>query len=158
VTGQINRMRNAATTYSVIAGASFDMQAGRGYELLMGIGPPLSYPLRFTGYVPETALAVDLTKTGAQALQWFAYSMPRKVKLSQLGLPAAVVPWIPTNTVRVLAHGTSTFVNYTYVGGNWLPSDPDLVPGTGLWLLNQGPPGTFTLTESTWYFRPPNDW
>ena len=157
-TGLLNRMRNASGTFSVIAGSAFDIEAGRAYELLMGLGPPISYKLRLTGYVPEQALSVDLTKTGAQAVQWMAYSMPRTMKLSQLGIETAIVPWIPTNQVRLLPPGSAFYSIYTCVGGNWVPSDPDLEPGMGIEFLNQGPPGGFSLTESTWYFRPPNDW
>ena len=157
-TGLLNRMQNAATTFDVMAGCAFDIEAGRAYELLMGLGPPIGYTLRLTGYVPETALSVDLTKTGAQAVQWMAYSMPRTIKLSQLGIETAVLPWIPTNQVRLLPPGSSFYSIYTFVGGSWSPSDPDLEPGMGIEFLNQGPPGTFTLLEPTWYLHPPNNW
>ena len=94
-----------------------------------------------------------------KAIQWFAYSMPRTVTLSQLGLPTVVTPWQAANRVKVLWHGDFTYTLYRYQGGVWLPSDPTLVPGTGLILTNQGPANkVYTLTEATWYFRPPNNW
>ena len=157
-TGQINRERNNTGTFTVISGSAFDIVAGRAYELQLGSGPSGSIPLRLTGYVSETALSVDLTKTGAQALQWFAYSMPRTVKLSSLNLPTVISPWVGTNRVRILWHGSFAYINYTYAGGTWSPSDPDLVPGTGMMLTNNGPAGAKTLMEETWYLHPPNAW
>lgn len=69
-TGQVSRIRKAASTSAVIAGGAFDIEAGRAYELLLGTGPAANCPLRFTGYVSETALAVVPTTTGAQASLW----------------------------------------------------------------------------------------
>jgi hypothetical protein len=156
----LNRMRNAAGTYAVLAGSAFNIEAGRCYQLSLGAGPNVSYALRLTGYVSETPVAVNLDKPIASVVsQWFAYSMPRTVKLSQLGLPAVVTPWQAANRVKVLWHGDFTYTLYRYQGGAWLPSDPDVVPGTGLILTNQGPSNkAYTLIEATWYFQPPNSW
>ena len=137
----------------------FPIAAGQAYELQLGGGPATSYPLRFTGYVSETPVTVSLAKP--PTIHWFGYSMPRTITLKNLGLPAVISPWIATNRVRILWHGTFTFVNYSYSaagGGTWSPSNPNLVPGTGMILTDNGPAGAKTLTESTWYFRPPNNW
>jgi hypothetical protein len=154
----ILRMTNAGVGGGdlVYTGSAFDIEAGRAYELQLGGGPLASYPLRFTGYVSETPLSVNLDKP--PTVKWFAYSMPRTITLASLNLPTVISPWIGTNRVRILWHGRFTFDNYSYAGGVWSPANPDLVPGTGMILVDNGPVGAMTLMEETWYLHPPNTW
>jgi hypothetical protein len=172
-TGQINRMRNGGLTYTVIAGVAFNIEAGNGYEVLMGGGLANSYALRLTGYVSETAITVPVTKKAGLAVRWMAYSLPRSTTLNSLGLTAAVTPWNALNRVRLLPAGATTWLNYQYNATinppnwpNWYqvsdpntPVDPALVPGMGIYFNRAGLNDlTDTLTENIWYFRPPNNW
>ena len=90
------------------------------------------------------------------------YSLPRTIKLSELGLVAAVTPfWAPTNKVRLLPPGSPGWFNYTYDTGTstWSPSDPDLLPGMGIVFIRGGFDNlTDALVLPTWYLYPPNTW
>ena len=80
----------------------------------------------------------------------------------------AVTPWNVNNRVRLLNLGSSTWLNYQYntasqywykVGVPGVAVDPALVPGMGLVFIRAGFDDlTDMLTESIWYFRPPNNW
>jgi len=169
--GAISRMRylTGLTAFTVVAGAEFDIEAGAGYEMLMGAGFPVAYKLRLTGYVPETAQTVPLTKVGAQSIRWMAYSLPRPIALNDLGLPAAVTPiWNSLNRIRVLPLGSAAWVNYQYNvgGGYWYniyspatPVNPNFDCGTGIVFIRGGfPNATDQLVLPTWYTDPPNDY
>jgi hypothetical protein len=134
--------------------------------VFVGFGPPIAYTVRLTGIVPESPVKVPLTKTGAQSLRWLAYSMPRGIQLSQLGLESAVTPWSPLNRVRVLPLGSNAWSSYQYDGAVWyeasepgVPVDPALAPGSAIVLIRFGPPDADDVLElPTWYASPPNLW
>jgi len=160
--GSISRMRNASGTYSVLAGSAFAIEPGVGYELYVGLGFLTDFTLRLTGYVPEGSITVPLTKENNQAVRWMGYSLPRTIKLSELGLVEAVTPlWAPTNKVRLLPPASPGWFNYTYDTGTstWSPSDPDLLPGMGIVFIRAGCNNlTDALVLPTWYLYPPNTW
>jgi hypothetical protein len=165
--GAISRLRwDVAGNASVLVGTEFNLEAGAGYEVFVGFGPPLTYAVRLTGYVPEAAVSVSLTKVGAQSLRWLGYSMPRDTTLGALGLETAVTPWSATNRVRLLPPGTNAWINYQYNGTYWyeatapgVPADPTLECGMGIVFLRFGPPDADdVLMLPKWYENPPNDW
>jgi hypothetical protein len=167
--GAINRMRNATGTYSVLSGSAFDIEAGVGYELYLGLGFQTQFILRLTGYVPESELTLPLIKENNQATRWMGYSMPRAIKLSELGLVEAVTPsWASTNTVSLLPSGSPGWFNYRYdtTGGFWydvtdpgVEDDPDLLPGMGIVFLRYGfNNDSDELQLLRWYLHPPNTW
>jgi hypothetical protein len=168
-TGAVSRMRyNLGGTFSLIVGTEFQFEAGVGYEVVMGLGPSATYTLRLTGYVPEAPLEVPVTKTGAQALRWMAYSMPRPIGLADLGLTEAVTPWSPLNRVRLLQPGSTAWTNYQYdaTGGFWYkvgdPAasvNPVIACGMGIAFIRAGPADpTDVLVLPKWYEQPPNSW
>jgi hypothetical protein len=116
------------------------------------------YKLRLTGYVPEASLWMSLTKTGPQALRWTAYSMPRPILLSQVGLQGAVTPWSSFSSVRLLFPGTTAWVSFRFNGMFWLPYDPMIECGMGIAFIRGGPSDPSDVLElPTWYLHPPND-
>ena len=165
--GGLSAMRyNFIGEFDVIAGSEFNIEAGKGYELLMGFGPPLAYTLRLTGYVSEHDLVVPLTKAGTQSLRWFAYSLPRPMPLNNLGIETAVTPWSPLNQVRLLPLGTNAWSAYEYNGTYWydigdpaIAVNPTIEAGMGIVFIRLGPPdATDALIMPKWYLHPPNTW
>ena len=166
-TGVLSRMRyDVNGTFTVIGGTEFSVEAGVGYKVVMGSGPPVTYRLRLTGYVPEAALQVPVTKVGAQSLRWMAHSMPRSIGLAELGLEGAVTPWNALNRVQLLFPGSNTWTNYEYDGAHWyeisapgVPANPTIDCGAGIVLYRLGPPdATDVLALEPWYTSPPNMW
>ncbi|HUV10936.1 MAG TPA: TIGR03790 family protein, partial [Acidimicrobiia bacterium] len=165
--GAIARMRyNAGGVFVPIVGEEFDLEAGVGYELLAGVMLPGTRKVRLTGYVPEAPVAVPVGKIGMQSVRWLAYSMPRGILLSELGLESAVTPWNVHNRVRILALGSNAWVTYEFDGMIWfdlrapgVPADPFLSPGLGLVFIRAGLPDPDDVLElERWYVSPPNLW
>jgi hypothetical protein len=154
--------------WQVVAGDEFNIEAGVGYELLMGSGPNENYKLRFTGYVPETDMEVPMTKCWTYvAPRWFAYPMPGSIGLADLGIEDAVTPWYSLNQVRLLFPNTSTWITYRYneAYDYWyeetepgVPVNPTISCGMGVEFLRFGPPDDEdVLVCERWYEHPPND-
>ncbi|HET6495736.1 MAG TPA: hypothetical protein VFH61_10280, partial [Thermoleophilia bacterium] len=172
-TGAIARMRYMLPDTSVFTvlppGATeFDIEAGVAYEVLMaGL---TSKKIRFTGYVPETTLPVDIQKATSQSVRWMAYSMPRDTTLDDLGLVEAVTTWRSGNRVRLLPLNGSAWGTYAYntTGSYWylvtapgVPVDPALTAGMGIVFIRADfltPTPADVLPEVPWYTSPPNEW
>jgi hypothetical protein len=167
-TGAWSRMRyDFVGQFALVAGAPFDIEVDVGYERLMGSGPPQSYTLRLTCYVPEEAMTVPMAKLGTQSFRCLAYPMPRSIALADLGLETAVTPWLASNRVRLLPPGSSPWTKYQYnsIGGYWYdvlvpgaPANLTIQAGMGIVFLRHGPPDADDmLVLPTWYTQPPND-
>ena len=94
-------------TWSAAFGDAFDVTAGEGYQLYAGGGLAETLTLRFTGYVPDEALAVPVAKPSwTQTERWVAYGMPRSRTLDTLGLREACSDWYANNTLRLRPLGS----------------------------------------------------
>ena len=158
-----------ADTWSATQGDPFDVVPGEAYWLSVGNAIPIPHTVRLTGYVPEEALTVSVTRFSlAVSRRWMAYSMPRPTTLDDLGLPDAITPiWHPDNEVRLLPLGTNVWETYCWDGVKWYDvDDPEVDAGStpiacgeGILFIHLGVPGQpDTLTWPTWYLHPPNVW
>ena len=172
-TGAITRMRYQTPDPNVFTiipeeGSEFDVEVGVAYEVLMaGLA---SRTLRFTGYVPEETLEVDIAKETSQSVRWMAYSMPRDITLNTLGLPGAVTAWPSGNRVRLLQLNASSWNTYGYdtsgkywydVDNSGVPVNPPITVGMGIEFVRADfitPTPPDKLPEVPWYGHPPNTW
>jgi hypothetical protein len=158
-------------TYAPGAGwtNSFVIVPGESYMLNAGDALPFPHAVRLTGYVPEQALTVSVTRASFAVTQrWMAYGMPGPTTLGALGLEAAVTPfWSATSEVRLMPLGATIWNRYFWDGANWrqgslvgpLADDTPIACGEGIVFIHNGIPAQpDTLTWPTWYLHPPNAW
>jgi hypothetical protein len=146
----------------------FDIAAGEGYMLDAGDAYAFPHTVRLTGYVPEEALTVSVTRASwAVSYRWMGYSMPRPTTLSGLGLETAITPfWDSGNEVRLLPLGTVLWQAYRWDGVNWRTHPGGVIADTtpiacseGILFIHNGiPEMPDVLTWPTWYLHPPNTW
>ncbi len=163
-------------TWSATQGDPFDIVPGEAYMLNTGLAFPGLHKVRLTGYVPEEALELSVTRASwAVSRRWMAYSMPRPMTLYGLGLPDAITPfWDDTSEVRLLPLNTNVWKRYFYDGPyppgtndeQWHDgslggpvANPTIACGEGILFIHTGIPGQpDTLVLPKWYVHPPNEW
>ncbi len=159
-------------TWSVLWGSAFEIEPGRGYYLSCGGGVEETLPLRLTGYVPDGALSIDVSKPSwTSEDRWLGYSMPRPMTLETCGLRQSVSDWTDDNRVELRPHGSGLWSTYGYDSGGeyWynlmnpgVAVDPALPCGSAIKFTRKGMPPPYGpedyWLEATWYAHPPNEW
>jgi len=170
--GTQNQMKYAWTTgeWTPLLGTEFDIEPGVGYYLSCGSGLQEDRPLRFTGYVPEASLSVDVSKPSWTAEdRWLAYSMPRATTLETCGLRQSVTGWEQTNRVKLRPLLASVWTTYKWTGTQWedlanpgVGVDPQLAVGEAMQFMRKGMPPPAGpedyWVQLKWYAHPPNEW